>query len=160
MTLDDLLSRYRLATQAGVSATTLKNWTMREDRPLRTIVTSSGTPMHSWRLLLDFCHDHRELRGVETVLDRSRKLFHGDDEASLPADERQVQVQVTLQAALRDLKTAVDRSTAAVVRSAQLAQETAAANAEIIVALRDTIRAYDSAMTSMTAPDHPYGDFK
>jgi len=47
MRADDLLSRTRLATQAGVSATTLKNWTMRDDRPLRTVVTSSGTQMYS-----------------------------------------------------------------------------------------------------------------
>jgi hypothetical protein len=152
MTLDDLLSRSRLASQAGVSATTLKNWSTRDDQPLQTIATSSGTPMYSWRLLLHFCEEHPELRGVETALDRSRKLFRGDDEPSAPAD------QVTLRAALRDLKTAVDRSTAAVVRSAQLAQETATAHVEIIAALRDTIRAYDSAMTSMTAPDHLYGD--
>ncbi len=49
---------------------------------------------------------------------------------------------------------------AAVARSAQLAQETATAHAEIISAVRDTIRAYDSAMTSMTAPDHLPGNLK
>jgi hypothetical protein len=152
MTLDDLLSRSRLAGQAGVSATTLKNWSMRDDRPLQTIATSSGAAMYSWRLLLRFCDEHPELRGVETALDRSRKLLSGDNEPSTPAE------QATLRAALRDLKTAVDRSTAAVVRSAQLVQETATAHAEIIAAMRDTIRAYDSAMSSMTAPDHLYGD--
>jgi hypothetical protein len=152
MTPDDMLSRARLASQAGVSPTTLKNWSGRDDRPLQTIPTPSGTPMYSWRLLLHFCDDHPELRGVDTVRDRSQKVFREDNEPPAPAD------QVTLRAALRDLKTAVDRSTAAVVRSAQLAQETATAHAEIIAALRDTIRAYDSAMTSITAPDHLYGD--
>ena len=81
-------------------------------------------------------------------------LLHGDDGPPPPAND-----QVTLQAALRDLKTAVDCSTAAVLRSAQLAQETATAHAEIIVALRDTIRAYDSAMTSMTAPGRLTNEF-
>jgi len=154
MRADDLLSRTRLATQAGVSATTLKNWTMRDDRPLRTVVTSSGTQMYSWQFLLDFCSEHPELRGVETALAHSQMLLHGDDGPPPPAND-----QVTLQAALRDLKTAVDCSTAAVLRSAQLAQETATAHAEIIVALRDTIRAYDSAMTSMTAPGRLTNEF-
>jgi len=108
--------------------------------------------MYSWRLLLTFCEEHPELRGVETVIARSRRVLHPDDEPT-PTD------QATLRAALRDLKAAVERSVAATVRSAQLAQETATAHAEVIAALRDTIRAYDSAMTSMTAPEHLPGDF-
>jgi hypothetical protein len=153
MTLDDLLSRMRLADQAGVSATTLKNWSKRSDRPLQTMMTPSGSQMYSWRLLLRFCDEHPELRGVETVIDRSRQMLHPVAEPTSPSD------QATLRAALRDLKTAVERSVAATVRSAQLAQETAAAHAEVVAALRDTIRAYDSAMTSMTAPEHLPGDF-
>jgi len=148
MTPDDLVSRTRLASLAGVSATTLRNWTLREDRPLRTVTTASGTEMYSWRLLLEFCHEHPELRGVEIPLAKSRKIFEEGTEPSSPGDEN------TLKAALRDMKTAVDRSVAAVARSAQLAEETATAHAEIIAALRDTIRAYDSAMTSITAPEH------
>lgn len=151
MTPDDLLSRTRMATQAGVSATTLKNWTLRTDRPLQTITTTSGTQMYSWRLLLSFCNEHRELRGVDTALARSRKLFHGDDEPSASVD------QATLQAALRDLRTAADRSADATVRSAELVQALATAHAEIVAALRDAMRAYDSAMTSMTAPEHVPG---
>lgn len=153
MTLDDLLSRTRLASQAGLSATTLKNWTTRDDRPLRTVTTPAGVQMYSWRLLLDFCQEHPELRGVEAALAQSRKLVGGGDEPSPPTD------LVTLRAALRDLKTAVDRSTAAVVRSAELARETGVAHAEVVAALRDTIRAYDSALTSITAPEHLPGGF-
>lgn len=153
MTPDDLLSRTRLADQAGVSATTLKNWSERADRPLQTIMTQSGAEMYSWRLLLTFCEEHPELRGVETVMARSRKLFHPDHGRTSRTD------QATLRAALRDLKTAVERSVAATVRSAQLAEETAKAHAEVVAALRDTIRAYDSAMTSMTAPEHVPRDF-
>jgi hypothetical protein len=50
------------------------------------------------------------------------------------------------------MKTAVDASVAAVGRSAALAREVASAHEEIIAALRVTIQAYDSAMTSATAP--------
>lgn len=153
MTLDNLLSRMRLADQAGVSATTLKNWSARSDRPLQTVMTPSGSQMYSWRLLLRFCDEHPELRGVETVVARSRQSLHRAPEPTSPSD------QATLRAALRDLKTAVDRSVAATVRQAQLARETAAAHAEVVEALRDTIRALDSAMTSMTAPEHLPGDF-
>jgi len=135
-----------------VSATTLKNWAIRDDRPLQTVTTASGMQMYSWHLLLEFCHEHPELRGVETALASARRLLGGDRDASFAGD------QLTLRAALRDLKTAVDRSLAAVAWSAQLAQETATVHAEIVSALRDTIRAYDSAMTSMTAPDHLPGD--
>src|SRR6266568_1553113 len=143
MTPDDLLSRTRLADQAGVSATTLRNWSARGDRPLQTVMTPSGSEMYSWRLLLTFCEEHPELRGVETVIARSRKLLHPVDELTPLTD------QATLRAALRDLKTAVERSVAATVRSAELAPATAKAHADVIAAVRDTIRAYDSAMTSM-----------
>lgn len=154
MTPDALMSRGQLARQAGVSATTLRNWTIRDDRPLQTVTTASGIQMYSWRLLLEFCHEHPELRGVETALARSRELLRANNGGSSTGD------QLTLRAALRDLKMAVDRSLAAVTRSAQLAQETATAHVEIVSALRDTIRAYDSAMTSMTAPGHLPGDPK
>lgn len=153
MTPDDALSRTRMATQAGVSATTLKNWTIRTDRPLETVTTVSGTQMYSWRLLLSFCQQHPELRGVDSVLARSRELFRGDDETPAPGDH------ITLRSALRDLRTAADRSADATVRSAKLVQELATAHAEIVAALRDAMRAYDSAMTSITAPDHLPSDF-
>jgi hypothetical protein len=126
---------------------------VRGDRPLCTVATASGVEMYSWRLLLNFCNEHPELRGVETALAKSRKLFQEDEQPSSSADES------TLRAALRDLRMAADRSADAVLRSAQLAEATASAHAEIIAALRDTIRAYDSAMTSITAPEGLPGGF-
>ena len=144
---EELLSRAALARRCGVSSTTLHNWTRTADRPLAATIIAPDTAMYTWAALLRFCDDHPALPAVQIVRRhksaRSTSTGMGDkpDEA-------------TLRAALRDMKTAVDASVTAVARAAVLAREVASAHEEIVAALSLTIRAYDSAMTSATAPSH------
>jgi len=144
---EEPLSRAELARRCGVSSTTLRNWTQIPDRPLATKIIDSGTVMYTWAALLCFCDDHPNMPAVQIVRrhtsTRSTSMGMGDN-----ADE------ATLRAALRDMKTAVDASVTAVARAAALSREVASAHEEIVAALSLTIRAYDSAMTSATAPAH------
>ncbi len=143
----ELLSRAALARRAGVSSTTLRNWTRTIDRPLASTMVGSDTAMYTWAALLRFLDDHPALPAVQSVRRRVSARSR-----SMGVDDKEN--QATLRAALRDMKTAVDATVAAVGRSAALAREVASAHEELIAALRVTIQAYDSAMTSATAPVH------
>src|SRR6266480_3988247 len=54
----ELLSRAALARRAGVSSTTLRNWTRTIDRPLASTMVGSDTAMYTWAALLRFLNDH------------------------------------------------------------------------------------------------------
>lgn len=144
---EELLSRAALARRAGVSSTTLLNWAHATGSPLEVTIVGSSRAMYTWAALLRFCDNHPALPAVQVVRRResarSRSMGADDDED-----------RATLRAALRDMKTAVDASVTAVGRSAALAREVASAHEDIVAALRLTIQAYDSAMTSATAPAH------
>lgn len=148
---EPLLTRARLAELAGVSATTVTNWANRAERPLHTVPAPvDGRPMFTWTDLVTFCQEHPELRAAARIL---RHLASPAAAPPSPPSSFDGGDNATLRAAVLDLRTAVDRATDAVVQASELAAHTAAANADIVRALRDTIRAYDSLTTSVAFPD-------
>jgi hypothetical protein len=134
----ELMSRAALAKRAGISSTTLRNWATRPDQPLETTVTNSGARMYSWSALLRFCDSHPDLQGVAAVRARGHRSHVAEGAAEGPSE-------TTLRASLREMTTALDSCLEAVSRSAELAKDVAAAHAETIAALRQTIRAYERA---------------
>lgn len=150
---EQLYSANALAKLAGVGATTIHNWTTRQVRPLATFSAPSGRIMYRLSDLRQFIVDNPDLRGAAAAGLRLKAVDHytgslpGPPPESYAPDEK----AEALRAALRDLATAVDASTRAVARSAELARQTAAAHSEIVAELQVTIRAYDSAMTIATA---------
>jgi len=155
---EQLYSANGLAKLAGVGATTIHNWTVRPDRALATVQAPSGRRMYRVSDLRRFIAQNPDLRGAAAAgrclaprNSQAASLRRSDTSgASAEADTAGTEAE-TLRAALRDLKTAVDASIQAVARSAELAEQTAAAHREIIAALQVTVRAYDSAMTIVTA---------
>jgi hypothetical protein len=143
---DERVSRAELARLAGVSSTTLRNWTRVADRPLVTTLVGSSE-MFTWGDLLRFCADHPAMPATHAVL---RRASTRSSSTGIGAD----QDEATLRAALRDMKTAVDAGITAVARSAALAREVASAHEDIVGQLSVIVRAYDSAMTWATAPTH------
>ncbi|HEY3713189.1 MAG TPA: hypothetical protein VGL39_01580 [Jatrophihabitantaceae bacterium] len=144
---DEPVSRAALARRAGVCSTTLLNWTRVADRPLVPTMVGSDATMYTWDALLRFCNDHPAMPAAQVV---RRRVSSRPPSAGTGGDED----EPTLRAALRDMKTAVDAGIAAVARSAALAREVASAHEDIVGQLRVIVRAYDSAMTSATAPTH------
>jgi hypothetical protein len=150
---EQLYSANALAKLAGVGPTTIHNWTTRPARPLATVSAPSGRIMYRLSDLRQFVIENPDLRGAAAAglrlqaADRNAGAPSGlPTESHVPDEEAEA-----LRAALRDLKTAVDASTRAVARSAELARQTAAAHSEIIAELQVTLRAYDSALTIATA---------
>ncbi len=155
-----LYSANELAKLAGVGPTTIHNWTRRPSRALATVAAPSGRLMYRLADLRQFIAENPDLRAAVTAgvrLDQAD--LHQSTTADAPNSDETAEA---LRAALRDLKTALDASTRAVARYAELEKQTAAARAEIdkqtatahseIVAdLQVALRAYDSAFTIATA---------
>ncbi|MBV9484638.1 MAG: hypothetical protein JO246_01120, partial [Frankiaceae bacterium] len=130
-TLDaELMSRAALAKQAGISSTTLRNWSELADQPLEVVRTVAGARLYSWSALLRFCDRHPDLHGVAAVRARQRNV------AETPGDPN-------VRIALAEMKGALDANLAAIARATRLATETAASHAETVAALQRTIRAYE-----------------
>lgn len=141
----DLMSRAALAKMAGVSSTTLRNWSTLPEHPLDVTVTDSGARMYSWSALLQFCDRHPDLHGVAAVRARQRVVDAGLDGAAGHGD-------ATLRTAVQEMRRALDSSLAALARSAELATEAAATHEQTIAALRLSIRAYEVAATTQRQP--------
>lgn len=144
-----LMSRAELARASGVSSTTLRNWTERADRPLRTTVTPARRTMFTRAALLEFCEQHPELRAAAKARQRLTRSTSPAPVLIFDQDE------ADLRASLADMKAAVDSALEALEHAARQARDVADAQSKIVAALRRTVRAYDSAMTSATVPHHP-----
>ncbi|MCU1588876.1 MAG: hypothetical protein JWP11_132 [Frankiales bacterium] len=139
---DDVsMSLRELAGEAGVSETTLRNWTKLSPRPL-TGTRTGRTTLYTWAQLRVFCADHEDLPRARTV----QKASTRPPGAAMPADPAHVS------AALRNLRAAASSTLDAALSSVRLAEATAASHREQVEALRATISAYDDLITQMTAP--------
>jgi hypothetical protein len=137
---DEPWSRSAMSKAAGISATTLENWTKRADGPLETVRIGDRVGF-TWRLLLTFCDSHPTLQGARQVRARYREAFHLADAVSDPAptqpftghqaaSDARASAEtlpagndVTLRAALHDMKGAVEQNATAVAVATELAAE-------------------------------------
>lgn len=148
-----LYSANELAKAVGVAATTIRNWTSRSERALGTVATPSGRQMYRLSDLSTFITQNPDLRTAHIISERFAAVTSGgtyrvqhDQDGPAPMTDQALEEAEYLRSAIRDLRTAVEASVQAVVRSAELAEQTAAAHREVIAALQVTVRAYDSAM--------------
>lgn len=143
------LTRSAMAKRAGISYTTLTNWTKREVDPLPTVETAAGDVLYTWRLLLDFCRAHPKLHSSSQVLDQHRRLLveessgrasghpsiHGATALTGRQETSGGSVSgdgVTLRAALLYLKSEVDAHSSVVAAAAQLAEDAARCQASLL----------------------------
>ena len=151
-----LYSGNELAKLVGVAPTTIRNWTCKSERPLHAITAPSGRQIYSLSDLSLFIMENPDLRTARVVSERLATLTaegtfaarHHQGNPS-PTATPVTEEAETLRAALRDMRAAVDASVQGVVRSSELAEQTAAAHREVIAALQVTVRAYDAAMAML-----------
>jgi hypothetical protein len=134
----DVMSRAALARKAGVSSTTLRNWSNMAEHPLEARLTDSGARVFSWSALLQFCDHHPDLHGVAAVRAQQRIADAGLDDGDGHGD-------ATLRTALQEMRRALDANLAAIARATELATETAGTHAQVVAALQQTIRALEVA---------------
>lgn len=137
-----------LAKRAGLSATTIRNWTRRQPA-LVSARTPDGKLRFSWADFISYCKANPGLRGAARVL-RGSQAESAQGGPSTPLDPA-VEAE-SLRAVARDLKTACQRTMDALVTAARLAEETARAHREQLEQLTTTMAAYDAALSQMTAP--------
>ncbi|SRR6266542_1657497 len=137
-----LLTAAELARAIGVSATTIKNWTELNNRPLKTVVTSDGAVRFTWSHLDEFCRTHPRLRGVMKI-QRSAPAAHN------VAPTSQIE---ELKSLARDLRNAANSNLQAAIEAARQAEEAARAHRRQMEHLAASMAAYDAALTQLTAP--------
>jgi hypothetical protein len=152
---DEPLSRSAMSRAAGISATTLENWTKRVEGPLETVRVGDADGF-TWRLLLAFCASHPTLPGARQVRARYRETF-----SPAPAVSDQVALRLvrqtaatkapvfadddaTLRAALENMKSAVDQNAAAVAHATELAAEAARTQQQLLHSLEQLTTAFEA----------------
>jgi hypothetical protein len=144
-----LLTAAELARHIGISATTIKNWTQREPRPLATVTASDGSVRFTWSHLNDFCNEHPGLRGVDKI----RQRVVGKPPGPNPATEDPAKVESEdLKSIARDLRNAASSSIQIALEAARLAEETARSHRQQLEGLAQVIAAFDAALSQSTAP--------
>jgi hypothetical protein len=143
-----LLSAAELARALGLSATTINNWTKLHSHPLQTVVTSDGHLRFTWSHLHEFCRAHPSLRGVAKI---QQQPPHAEQIPLGQTTTPDSQIE-GLKALARDLRNAASSNLQAALEAARRAEETAQSHRRELEHLATTMAAYDSALTSLTAP--------
>lgn len=132
-----------LAAEAGVSPTTLRNWTRKAPRPL-TGSQIGGRTLYTWDQLRAFCAHHPDLPKARMIL----KTRAPGQQAALPTASDPAHAA----AALRNLRAAASSAVDAALAAVRLAEAAAASHREQVESLATTIRAYDDLITQVTGP--------
>lgn len=134
---DDLLTASKLATCAGVSATTIRNWIDREDGlPIRKV---HDKPLIRWSDLVSFVGTHPELPAAAALSLRIRAP--AGESAGAVAGEL-----ATLRAIAQDARAAAAAASDAALHTAEMHMQT-------VRSLRTAIAALDSALAMALADD-------
>lgn len=146
---DRALTAPDIARRAGVSASTIWNWT-RKDPPLKSTPVGRGAVGFTWTDLLAFCRARPDLRGSQRILNQAdavRALQVRSDAGSPPV----ANVESAL-AVARAMRSAAASNLDAALVAARQAEATATAHREQLEQLKVTFDAYDSALIAVTAP--------
>ncbi len=148
MTPDDeeLLTASELARAAGVSASTIANWTSRADRPLQTVTTADGAIRYTWSQLQEFCSAHSKLQAARRI---RRRALSG---LQLKPEEASAVQLEELKSLTRDLRTAVHEVLQAAIEAARQNEEAARSHRLQLERFATAFAAYDAGLGQATAP--------
>ncbi|MFD9891554.1 hypothetical protein ACFWY9_19635 [Amycolatopsis sp. NPDC059027] len=134
---------------AGVSPNTVRGWA-RRNPPLVATRLPNGQDGFLWSQLLEFCEVNAHLPAARKILDRE----HARTRSAAAADglsKSTVDLE-TLRAIARDLRAAAHSNLQAALTAARHAEASAKAHREQLEHLATTLAAYDSALSTITAP--------
>lgn len=144
----ELLTAAELARRLGVAQSTIWNWTKRKCNPLKTTQTADKTTCFTWIQLEEFCRANPGLRGVARY--RQQAIHQGQLPTATTAIAG-LQVE-DLRSMARDLRNAANESVQMALEAARLSEETARSHRVQLEHLAKVIAAYDTALSSITAP--------
>ncbi|MDO3079895.1 hypothetical protein [Mycobacteroides abscessus] len=127
----ELMSARRLADKSAVSATTIKNWTLRAADPLPTH-RHGGRTVYRWGDLVAFVNEHPGLPAAAKTAARLRRPEHHRQESSAQDIER-----------LEEIARSARKAATAAVNTAVRAAES---HLDSLRELRNTIAALDAAL--------------